>query len=159
MKRIQRTITIKAPAQRVFEFLAQPTNLLSIWPSMIEVSNIQALPTGGSEYDWVYKMAGVHLKGHTKTTEYKDGKLLVTKSEGGVVSTFNWKFEGLNGGETRFTSEIEYTIPVPVIGKVAEALVAKLNEREADTFHANLKDVMEHGTATTLPARPPPPRN
>jgi len=37
----------------------------------------------------------------------------------------------------------EYTIPIPVLGKLAEALVLRQNEREADLAMANIKDRME----------------
>jgi hypothetical protein len=35
---------------------------------------------------------------------------------------------------------------------VAEAIVAKINERDADTLLANLKDVMEGGTTASAEA-------
>ena len=37
----------------------------------------------------------------------------------------------------------EYEIPQKLLGKLAEPFVRKLNEREADTFLANLKDRVE----------------
>jgi hypothetical protein len=39
--------------------------------------------------------------------------------------------------------DIEYTIPIPVIGKIAEKIVLKRNEREADLAMANIKENME----------------
>ena len=41
------------------------------------------------------------------------------------------------------TFEIEYTVPVPVLGKLAEAVIVKMNEREGDLVLANLKARME----------------
>jgi len=38
-------------------------------------------------------------------------------------------------------------MPVPVIGKIAEAILVKLNKREAETILANLKDMLEHSPA------------
>src|SRR4029079_9259713 len=69
MHKIQRTIEIKAPVQRVYDFLNQPTNLPSIWPNMVSVSNIVAKPGGAHDFDWVYKMIGVPFKGHSKVEE------------------------------------------------------------------------------------------
>jgi carbon monoxide dehydrogenase subunit G len=40
MQKIQRTIEIKAPVQQVYDYLNQPTTLLSIWPNIVSVSNI-----------------------------------------------------------------------------------------------------------------------
>ncbi len=149
MKKINRTIDIKAPAQRVYDFLTQPSNLPSIWPNMVSVSNIVARAGGAHDFDWVYKMAGLHFKGHAKTEEAQPGKLVRMRNEGGIPSTFLWTYQGLDGSGMRLSVEIEYTIPAPVIGKIAEAIVAKINERDADTLLANLKDVMESSTAST----------
>jgi hypothetical protein len=38
---------------------------------------------------------------------------------------------------------VEYTIPVPVLGKLGEALILKQNEREADQAMANIKAKLE----------------
>jgi len=38
---------------------------------------------------------------------------------------------------------VEFTVPIPVLGKVAEALALKQIEREADLAVANVKAIME----------------
>ena len=154
MHKIQRTIDIKAPVQRVYDFLTQPANLPGIWPSMMEVSNVVTTSPGASDFDWVYKMAGLHLKGHTKAVEAQTNRLLHTRSEGAIQSTFRWTFGGLDGSGTKLTCAVEYTIPVPVIGRLGEAVVAKLNEREMEHVLANLRDVMEHGAAGVAAGAP-----
>jgi uncharacterized membrane protein len=148
MYKIQRTIDIKAPVQRVYDFLNQPTNLPSIWPNLGSVSNIVPRPGGAHDFDWVYKMAGVQLRGHTSVVDAQPGKFVRLRNEGGIPSTFHWTYAGHDGLGTRLSVEVEYAIPAPVIGKMAEALVAKLNERDLDTLLANLKDVMQHGTGS-----------
>jgi len=154
MKKITRTIEIKAPVQRVYDFLTQAENLPSIWPNMVSVSNVTAASNGSHDFDWVYKMAGIHFKGHAETQEAISGKLLRMRNQAGIPSTFRWMFEGLNGGATRLTVAIEYEIPGAIFGKIAEALLVKLNERDCDTLLANLKDAMEHGVTTGVPAHP-----
>lgn len=54
----------------------------------------------------------------------------------------------VRGSGTRLSLTVEYTMPIPVIGKIAEAVAAKINERDLDTMLANLKDVMGHGTVS-----------
>lgn len=147
MRAINRSIEIKAPVQRVFDFLTQPSNLPGIWPNLVSVSNVTREPSGAHEFDWIYKMAGVHLKGHAKTSEIQPAKLVTVTNEGGIPSTFRWVYEGLNGSNTRLSVGVEYTVPAPVVGKLAEVVVAKLNEREMDMLLANLKDVMESSFA------------
>jgi uncharacterized membrane protein len=146
MHKIQKMVDIKAPAQRVYDFLVQPQNLPGIWPSMVEVSNVVAGTGGASDFDWVYKMGGMQHRGHSKIEEAQPAKLLRSRSDGAIQSTFRWTFRGLDGASTKLTCEIEYTIPMPVLGKLVESVVAKLNEREIETMLANLKDMMEHST-------------
>ncbi len=152
MHKISRTLEIKAPAQRVYDYLTQPTNLPHIWPNLMAASNVVSRDGGASDFDWVFKMAGVQLKGHSTAEEAQPGKFIRYRNEGGIPSTFRWTFQGLDGGKTRLGVEVEYTIPTPVIGKLAEALVAKINERDLDTMLGNLKDVMEHGVQASAGA-------
>ena len=96
----------------------------------------------GCSLGWVYKMAGVRLEGTTETTEYVANQRIVDKNTSGIEGTLTWTFQPEDGG-TKFTAEIEYKVPVPVLGKLAEAIVVKLNEHEADMIMANLKARME----------------
>jgi uncharacterized membrane protein len=148
MKQFTKSVEIKAPVQRVYDFLMQPSNLPGVWPNLVSVSNIVAGVGGARDFDWVYKMAGIPFKGHAKAEEAQPGKFVRFHNEGGIPSTFRWTYEGLDGSGTRLTLDVEYAIPTPVIGKVAEGIVAKINERDADTLLANVKDVMEGGTTT-----------
>jgi uncharacterized membrane protein len=148
MHKFLRTIDIKAPVQRVYDFVNQPTNLPSIWPNLVAVSNVVARSNGAHDFDWIFKMVGLQFKGHTSAEEAQPGKLGRFRNEGGIPSTFKWTYAGLDGAGTRLTLEVEYAMPATAIGKIAEALVAKINERDLDVMLANLKDVMEHSTVS-----------
>ena len=142
MAEIKRSISINAPVEKVFAFIEDPVNFPEVWPSMVEVKDVEELPTGGRKYNWVYKMLGVRLEGTTETTEYVANQRIVSKSAGGIETTFVWEL--LPEGEgTKLNVSMEYIVPVPVLGKLAEGLIVKLNEREADTLVANMKDMLE----------------
>jgi uncharacterized membrane protein len=142
MAKIRREILINAPVEKVFEYHSNPMNEPEYWPSMIEVKDIEEQPGGGQKYKWVYKMAGIRLEGSTETTEFVENERIVTKGSGGVESTFVYEYKP-EGEGTRVTMEVEYVVPVPVLGKLAEAFILKVNEREADTVMGNLKDRLE----------------
>ena len=141
MVKIMKTTTIEAPPEKVFGYL-EPMHLPEIWPSMVEVKDVEKLPDGGWRYRWVYKMAGIHFKGESETVEIVPNERRVDKTKGGIESTFIWTFKP-EDGHTRVELEVDYTVPVPVLGKLAEPFVAKMNEREAETVLANLKDRLE----------------
>jgi uncharacterized membrane protein len=142
MAKIEKTIFIQAPLGAVFAFMAEPNNLLEIWPSLMEVENVKPLPNGGFCYDWTYKMAGMRFEGQAEWTEFVKNQRIVYKNEGGIPSTFVWIYQPEEGG-TRVSVGVDYTIPGAVLGKLAEPIIHKMNEHEGETILANLKARME----------------
>lgn len=142
MTRVNKSIRIHAPIDRVFAYLTQPENLPEIWPSMIEVMNVKNNPIGGYDFEWKYKMAGFTFEGATRTTEFEYCKKLVTDSIRGIHTHFEWIYS-TRREMTMVELSIEYTIPVPILQKQTDSFVTKLNEREAETLLLNLKVLME----------------
>ena len=142
MVKVKKEITIKAPVEKIFGFISEPIHLPEIWPSLVEVSDVKRLPNGGTSNRWVYKMAGMHLKGTSEDVERIINQRLVSKTKGGVESTQAWTFQPDAGG-TKVTFEVEYTVPIPVLGKLAEAIIVKMNDHEGELILTNLKTRME----------------
>jgi uncharacterized protein YndB with AHSA1/START domain len=46
MAKMERTIHINAPVEKVFGYMTEPTNLPEIWPSLVEVKDVKQLPEG-----------------------------------------------------------------------------------------------------------------
>jgi len=137
-----RSITINAPIKKVFDYISEPTNQPEIWPSLMEIKDVQRLPDGKTKNRWVYKMAGIRLEGTSEGVESVTNQRIVSKTKGGVESTQTWIFQPEAGG-TKVTFEVEYTVPIPVLGKLAEAIIVKMNEHEGEVILANLKTRME----------------
>jgi len=136
-----RSITINAPPDKVFAYIANPMNQPEWMPSMIEVKDVTGEGVGAT-HKWVYKLAGLRFEGEDTCTEYAPNEKIVTRTKGGISST--WAYTFVPEGEgTRLNLEIEYTIPVPVLGRVAERLALSQNEREADPGMANIKARLE----------------
>jgi uncharacterized protein YndB with AHSA1/START domain len=154
MRKISRSIVVNATPERIFDFVEQPENLLVVWPGMIEVAGVQKKSSGGHDFDWVYKMAGVRFHGHSEVVRAERPRLLEAKNEKGIPSKFRWTFEN-KGGATQVTVDIEYTIPTPVLGRIAEAAVAKINEHETETLLANIKQTLELQDQPSTERQPP----
>lgn len=142
MLKIEKAIDIKASVEKVFDYISDPKNLPGIWPSMVEVSDVEKNKLGGFDFSWVYKMLGLHFRGRGAIVEYERPRYYVFKNDVGIPSTFRWAFKQ-TGNITNLKVETQYTIPTPVLGKLAEHLVHKLNEREAEQLLLNLKTVIE----------------
>lgn len=141
MKRVDKSITIKATIEKVFGYITDPINQIDWMPSMVNIMDVSGSGLGKS-FRWTYKMAGILLDGESTYTEYIPNKRVVTLSKGGAESTFIFDFEPHSDG-TMLKLVIEYTIPIPVIGKIGEAVLFKRNEREADLAMANIKERLE----------------
>jgi uncharacterized membrane protein len=143
MNKMNKTIFINAPVEKVFAYVEDPSNLPEVWPSMVEVKNITSDADGKKKYDWTYKMAGVNIKGYSETLEYEANKRIVVYNPKGIESKFTWDYIP-EGDGTRINVEVEYNIPLPVLGKLAESIIVKQNEKEAETLLANVKSKMEN---------------
>ena len=143
MPRIERSITINAPVKKVFDYIADPSLTPEWLPGMIETKDIEQTKEGvGSTHNWVYKMSGMTFRGKNITDEFVQDKKIVIRSEGSIKTLWNWNFIP-QGNDTKLDLFVEYTVPMPVLGKLAEKIVLKQNEREADLAIANIKAKME----------------
>jgi uncharacterized protein YndB with AHSA1/START domain len=46
--KVEKTIAINAPIEKVFAYVDEPANLLEVWPSLVDVKDVERLPSGGS---------------------------------------------------------------------------------------------------------------
>jgi uncharacterized membrane protein len=140
---IEKSIVIDAPLERVFAYYSEPENLPEVWPSMLEVSDVQRAEDGhATTFRWVYKMAGMRFTGSSVVAAYEKNRRFVTETKGGIESTFETTFED-QGDKTLVREHVHYRVPVPLLGRVAERFLAKSNEHEIETSHKNLKARME----------------
>jgi uncharacterized membrane protein len=142
MAAFNKSITINAPVEKVFKYATEPSNLPEIWPSLIENKSVERLPNGGNKTQFVYKMAGMRFEGISEDTEFIPNQRVVSKTEEIVESEMIWEYQS-EGEATKVTFRVEYTVPIPLLGKLAEAFIVKQNENEAETLLANLKARME----------------
>jgi uncharacterized membrane protein len=139
MPTLRKSIAIRAPVERVFDYVGDPMNLLEIWPSLVAIRNVERHPAGNS-FDWDYKLLGLRVHGHTEPVEQVLNARQVSRSVTGIPNTFRWIY-GARGDETEVTLEVEYELPM--LGRLAQGIVGRVNEREAYILLANLKRRME----------------
>ena len=138
MARVEKEVILSAPVEKVFNYINEPSNLPEFWPSLIEVKNIQLLPNGGYSARWAYKMAGMRFEGTSEHTQVIPNQWIIIETTGGVSSTITWTFRSVPDG-TRVNLTVEYRVPIPLLGKLAEAIIVMMNEQEGDVMMANLQ--------------------
>jgi len=141
MSKINNSINISAPVEKVFAYVTDAMNTLEWFVGMTEVTDVTG--SGADQRSrWTYTMIGIPFHGESKFTEYVPNQRTVSKQEGGITSIITYTFAPHEGG-TKLGMDIDYTIPVPVLGKLAEKLVFKRNQREAAMSMQNIKERLE----------------
>jgi uncharacterized membrane protein len=141
MERIHKRIEIKAPVDKVFSYLDDPKNSTEWINNMIEVNDVTGSGVG-KHFNWVWKMAGINFKGESTNTEYIPNKRIALKSKGGIDATWDFKVESQKN-VTILDLDVDYTVPVPVLGKLAEKLILKRNDRDLEMGLMNIKEKLE----------------
>ena len=146
MMNIKRSKVINASVEKVFSYLGDSATYTQWMPNMAEVFNI----TGegrGQKWDFKYKTFGMTMDGQGEALDHIDNQKLVNKSFGTVESTWAWSVSPQDKG-TLLAVEIEGGAPLPIMGKVAEKLIAKQINDEVDDVMASLKTLVEGGSGT-----------
>ena len=141
MAKVEQSIIINAPVEKVYSYVCGPMNQLEWLPSMTDVRDITGEGVG-QKFGCTYKMMGISFKGEIEVVESVANQGRIIKSTGDIQSTWTWTFKSENG-KTVVNLAIEYTFPVPVLGKVAEQIVLRQNERKAALSMTNIKERLE----------------
>ncbi|MFC2006105.1 SRPBCC family protein [Chloroflexota bacterium] len=138
MATVDKEVIVNAPIEKIFSYISDPSNWPEFWPSLMKIEDVQSLPKGGYSAKYEYKMAGVRFKGTGQYTEFVPNNWIVVQTKGGIQSTITCTFRSIEG-KTRVTLTIEYKVPILLLGKLAEFVILKMNDREADLVMFNLQ--------------------
>ena len=141
---VNKSTQINESAEKVFNYLSDHKNEPDWMPGMIELNLVSGDGKNvGDRYKWKYKMAGMILNGQSTVKEIIPDRKIVTESSSGIKNTFTFILSPNEKG-TMLELNIDYTIPVPVLGKIAEKIILGKNEREADLAMENIKIQIEN---------------
>ena len=141
MARIERDIAIDAPVEKVFAYYASPDHLTA-WAHMVDVTDVQKLPNGGYSFGWTYNLSGMRVDGTVEDIELVTNQRRVSKTKGAIDLTLTARFQPEDGG-TKMAAEVEFSVPIPLIGRVIGAFIIGSMESEIDAMLANIKARME----------------
>lgn len=148
MTRIERSIEIDAPPERVFETLAH-------WEGLTKWSTITDSHRGpetctrvGDEFEQTIRVAGIGLETQWKVTRYEPPNTIAYRATGpGDSQMVMTQTVTPAAGGSRLELDIDYDLPGGVLGDVVDRLyVERRNEREAEHTLQNLKDYLEDRT-------------
>jgi len=147
MERLERTVRINAPIEKVFHFHDDTRNLLKITPPDIKVS-IETKGSPGLGYEVTLKVRQFMvfvMRWHVKITVYEPPVLMVDEQVSGPFRT--WKqtrrLRQVEGG-TELTDIVEYEAPFGPLGRIVNALVIRRQIEKMFTYRqATTKKLLE----------------
>ena len=138
----KKSTVVRVPPEQVFAYVDEPEHLVEWLPGLMAVYEV--IGSGaGQQMEWTHKMAGMRLHGQTVVVEHVPNKYAVHQLVGMLHGTFTYSVEACEAG-TELTLEIEYSIPVPLLGRLAERLVIARNARELELALTNVKESLEN---------------
>jgi len=135
------SITIDAPPEKVFARIEDFKSNIEWVPSLIEIKNVTGKGKGQTHQS-VYKMMGIKMEMNATVTEHVPNERFTLEFSGGGNGRMVYVLEPLNNG-CKLDVTYEYSMPIPLVGKIAERLLKKRNEREFQTCLENLKELIE----------------
>jgi uncharacterized membrane protein len=129
--------------ERVFALLMDPARASELNPELKLLSH-RPSPVGGYDSTWEYKMAGVPFSGETTMIECQAASRIVSKTSGGIPSTWVFEFESQSEA-TQVTVALDYTMPGALLGAAVDKLVLeRQNEKAIERYLGNLKRIAEN---------------
>jgi uncharacterized protein YndB with AHSA1/START domain len=143
LEKIFKEIIVNTSLEKVFKYVENPGNWPEFWPSLVEITDVQALPDGGYHAKYEYKMAGRRFKGEGEFTDYVPNHWFVVSTKGGIHGKLTFTFRSFSEKprlyQTRVTLTIDYVIPIPLLGKIAEIIIRQMNDQEIGLALSNLQ--------------------
>jgi uncharacterized membrane protein len=135
------SIVINAPVGEVFTYVNELTTMPDWLTGLVEVRNV--IGTGeGQQCEWTFKLVGIQLRGQAVTVDCVENKRCTHQSIGMFSSSWKQIVEPHEDG-TKLIIEVEYTLPLPVLGKLAEHLTVRRMARDLDSSLLNIKEALE----------------
>lgn len=137
MARIEKSVVINAPAEKVYAFCSDIEGYTRFMEGAKEIK-----ATGDTSAHWKMEMAGRTVEFDTEMTENIENKKIAWKSGGDFAAVGSWAFEPADEG-TKIEMVMDYEIP-GIMGKIFDKVkVSKDMEKDMETSLQNLKELLE----------------
>ena len=125
MTKIERTIKIEAPAEKVFDYVSNYQNWPVFYKGLSDVTPItENTLSSGSKFIYKTKAMGMTFTVGTEFCDFVKNKGWTGKSFKGVKHRTEWVFKD-RGGFTEFTHSVDYKLPLYYGGNLFDHLFMK----------------------------------
>jgi len=140
VKNVTRSVSVAAPVEKVFTFLADPAHWMLAVPDT-DVTESKLTPEGvGTRARWGARILGVPASVVQEYVEFVPNQRIVSKASTGYVLTFTTA--GEDDG-TRLTVEVDWSAHVPLVEAPLQAVALKFGGDTPDQILGNVKAALE----------------
>ncbi len=144
--KVQRSIEIAAPPEKIWPFLVEPDKILKWFYLLLKFEYTGEQRSGVSTtFYYEEKSAGRLMELHYRITEWVENERLAFIMTSGPLKKNDqiWSIEATPSG-SRFTLTEDVEMPWGIIGKIMEALfVGRIVGKHQEEILANLKSLAE----------------
>ena len=107
------TVTVKAPLEAAFDFVAEPSNTPRFMTGITKYEPIGGKSRGkGARFDSRAVVVGKAFDVELEVTDWKENEVMVATSRKGPKTQGTWAFEEFDDGTTDVTLHYEYELPM-----------------------------------------------
>jgi uncharacterized membrane protein len=150
MAEIHKSVTIDAPAERVFDLLDDPSAIPSYTPNVERVEDVrQSEQRIGDTFRVIYKAVGMTFEEMFTVTEHMRPTRLASRFENGMKGTFVYQLAP-QGQQTTLSVDVHYELPGGALGKAIDALLLeRTNEKTMEKQLDNLRQIAVQAPIST----------
>lgn len=154
------TVTIKAPVEVAFEFVAEPSNTPRFMKGITKYDPIGGNGRGkGARLDSRAVVAGKNFDVELEVTGWKQNERMVATSRKGPRTEGSWSFEEFDDGTTDVTLMYEYELPmifrfVPGVNGIIEGNLEKSLQKLKLLVESEVGEPAKAATRVTAKAAP-----
>lgn len=143
MAKISSSVTVTAPAERVFRVITDPALVVKLIPGAMRVTRVPRLPlVRGSEVHWEFMLLGMPLRGRWVVDEISAPLIYIARTVGGVDGRLIYSIVP-RGKSCRLTLDFDYRPPASVVRRYALRFVEPHAQNIVDSYLASLKAYVE----------------
>jgi carbon monoxide dehydrogenase subunit G len=142
MAELTASIEVDTPAERVFDFLDDPENLVAVAPGLTAVRNVDPVHNGGKRLDFDYRMAFVTVEGELVETIHDPPERAFYEVHGGLSGTVDVTLEE-DLTTTELTCRAEYTFLGKRARPIAGPVLRAFHGRRLRTALSGVRDRVE----------------
>ena len=139
------SVDIKAPREKVFDFIAAPEKATGFIPGLSRISHVgPAKPEVGRTWEFEFDWFGVVVSGKSRCVSCERPSAYVFETTSGAKSTWSYRFDEQPGKSTKVTLSVDFQEPANLLAKfAAQGALKKMNEDRGRETLTNLKALLE----------------